>query len=188
MAKNNKKGAGAQDTDEMSKSELKAYHQEICEYFLKNGWRETLSNYLLSPAQAGPITEKVRAKRDKDDAAAKAAKKKAKKEKKAKKAAKKTSPKKPPKNKPDAKEDETEKPAGKKSKGEKKPKAKISKKKPGRKPGRRAKKSSGTVTVDPSPTTSNALEALLDYRSRCGPGVSLDTAIVEISIATRSST
>ena len=61
MAKKKKKGAGSQDVDEMSKSELKAYHKEICAFYLENGWRETLSYYALSPAQGSEIIpEKIR--------------------------------------------------------------------------------------------------------------------------------
>lgn len=76
MAKK-KAGAGAKDTDEMTKTQLKAYHREICDFFLENGWRETLSHYQLSPKQASTITEKVRAKKDKEEAKAKAQRKKA---------------------------------------------------------------------------------------------------------------
>lgn len=100
MAKK-KAGAGAKDTDAMTKTQLKAYHREICDFFLENGWRETLSHYQLSPKQASTITEKVRAKKDKEEAKAKAQRKKAKgKKKAAKKTAKaKAAPKAPPKGK-----------------------------------------------------------------------------------------
>lgn len=80
MAKK-KKNKGAQDIAEMSKSELKVYHKEICEFFLDHGWKQTLSNFSLSPKQGSAIiSEKVRAKRkliEKESKKAEAAKAKA---------------------------------------------------------------------------------------------------------------
>lgn len=66
------------DTDGMSKTELKAHHKEINEYFEQNGWRDTLSHFSLSPKQASEITAKTRARMEKEAEKAKAAKKKAK--------------------------------------------------------------------------------------------------------------
>jgi len=73
-----KAGAGHQDIDEMTKTQVKAYYKEICDFYLENGWRDTLSHYALSPKQAKEITAKVRAKKDKEEAAAKAKRKKSK--------------------------------------------------------------------------------------------------------------
>jgi len=75
--KKNNKGAGHQDVDEMTKTQLRAYHKEINEYYVEHGWRATLSHFALSPKQAGEITERTRQKLEADEAKAKEAKKKA---------------------------------------------------------------------------------------------------------------
>ena len=181
MAKKKKKGAGARDTDEMSKSELKAYHKEICDYYLEHGWRDTLSHFALSPAQAGEITEKVRAKKDKEEAAAKAARKKAKGGKK--KAPKKKAPKKKaPKKKTKAKAPK------KKPKAEKAPKKKTAaKKKPTKRRAKKAskKKTAGKQKIQQPTNIDGALDFLLNYRNTNGP-VSLDEAIVDLTLRSRA--
>ncbi len=170
MAKK-KKGAGAQDVDEMSKSELKAYHKEICDYYLENGWRDTLSHFLLSPTQAGEITGKVRAKKEKEEAAAKK-KRKGKKKKSSKKA--------PKKKKAKAKKEKPKKTKAKvpKKKPAKKRKAKA-KKKTGKRRGRPPGKKVGLAAVNANLTV--ALDVMLKYRGN-RTGVSLDEAIVDLTI------
>lgn len=152
MAKN-KAGAGAQDTDEMTKTQLKAYHREICDFFLENGWRETLSHYALSPKQASTITEKVRAKKDKEEAKAKAQRKKAK--------AKKKTAKKSTKGKAAAKRKAKAPPKakGKVTKADgKSAKKRVKKRGPGRK----------KLAAVPMPdiTDDAVLDYLLNYRSK----------------------
>lgn len=172
MAKKKKKGAGAQDVDEMSKSELKAYHKEICDYYLENGWRDTLSNYLLSPAQCSEITGKVRAKKEKEEATAKKKRKSAK---------KKASKKAPKKKKAKAKKEKPkkEKAEAPKKKPAKKKKAKA-KKKTGKKRGRPPGKKKALVASDGA-DLDVALDVMLKYRGS-RTGVSLDEAIVDLTI------
>ena len=179
MAKKKKKGAGAQDTDDMSKSELKAYHQEICDYYLEHGWRDTLSNYALSPAQAGEITEKVRKKKDKAEAEEKAKRKKAKGKKKEKAPKKKSKEKAaaPKKKKKDKKKAEPKAKAPKK-----KTKAK---KKSGKKRGRPPGKTAGKQKIQEPTNIEGALDFLLNYRSTNGP-VTLDEAIVDLTLRSRA--
>ncbi len=179
MAKKKKKGAGAQDTEEMSKSELKTYHKEICEFYLEHGWRDTLSNYRLSPAQAGEITVKVRAKKDKEEAEEKATRKA---ERKKNKAAKKKG--KPGKKKPKAKKaPKKTKQAPKKKTGKKKGKVGRPKGKVGRPKGTTAK-----PKIAQADDVNSTLDYLLDYRksassdrARNGRVVTLDEVIADLA-------
>ncbi len=179
MAKNKiGKGVGHRDEAEMTKSQLKAYHKEICEFYEEHGWRTTLSQYLLSPKQAGPIVEGVRAKADKAKAKAKAEKAKARAAKKAEKAAKKktgkankaTSKKKAPPRKKPSKNDKAA------------PKKKAAKKKTTERK---------TATAATAPASASQVEATLDYllayRKKKGEGVSLDTAIADLATKVRAS-
>jgi len=175
------KGAGAQDTDEMTKSELKAYHKEICEFYEEHGWRTTLSHYSLSPGQAKGITEKTRAKLDKAKEKEKASKKKgkaakAKTKEKAKAPKKKKAPPKPSKLKGKA-----EKKAAKAKKAPKKEKAKA-RKKPGPKKGSKRKAAAST-----GEGLEGTLDYLLAYRNgRGGEAVSLDTVIADLATQVRA--
>lgn len=174
------KGAGAQDTDEMTKSELKAYHKEICEFYGEHGWRTTLSHYSLSPGQAKGITEKTRAKLDKAKEKEKAAKKKgkaAKTKEKAKAPKKKKAPPKPSKLK-----DKAEKKAAKAKKTPKKEKATKARKKPGPKKGSKRKAAAPT-----GEGLEGTLDYLLAYRNgRGGEAVSLDTVIADLATQVRA--
>lgn len=82
----------SKEVKNLSKSETKALHKEICDYYLENGWRQTLSQFKLSPEQGSEIIpeplrekhkleKKAAVKAEKD--VAKAAKKAARAEKKA---------------------------------------------------------------------------------------------------------
>lgn len=172
MAKKKKKGAGSKDVDEMSKSELKAYHKEICEFYLENGWRETLSNFKLSPKQgAAIIPKKARSKR---------------------KELEKDSKKKAPKKAPKKKASKAKKKKGKKADAEpeakapkKKAKKKAAKKKKG-KPGRPPKKTAGKQKIQAPSDMDGALGWLLDYRNTNGPGITLDEAIVDLMLRSRA--
>jgi len=161
MAKKKKKGAGSKDVDEMSKSELKAYHKEICAFYLENGWRETLSHFKLSPKQGADIIPKKT--RDKRKELEKGAKKKA--------------PKKSPKKKGKKK--------GKK-KDESEAKAPKKKSKAKKKPGRPKKKAAGKQKLQEPSDMGGALDFLLSYRNTNGPGVTLDEAIVDLTLRSRA--
>jgi len=174
MAKK-KAGAGAKDTDAMTKTQLKAYHREICDFFLENGWRETLSHYQLSPKQASTITEKVRAKKDKEEAKAKAQRKKAKGKKKA---AKKTGKKRA--SKPTSKTKAAKKATTKSAA----PKAKKRAKKRG--PGR---KKLAAVPM-PDITDDAVLDYLLNYRrkkhSEYRARIDIDEIIIDLTSRVRA--
>ena len=185
MAKKKKKGAGAKDVDDMSKSELKAYHKEIREFFLENGWRDTLSYFRLSPKQGSAlIDEKLRAKRKKLEkeskkaAAAEAKKKAPKKKAKAKPKSKAKGKKRGrPKKKPDAAESKAPKKKAPKKTAKKKPKGK----KRGRPPG----KTAGKQNIQEPKNIDGALDFLLAYRNTNGP-VTLDEAIVDLTLRSRA--
>lgn len=169
MAKKTKAGTGHQDIDAMTKTQIKAYYKEICEFYLENGWRDTLSHYALSPKQAKEITAKVRAKKDKAEAAEKAKRKQAKAKKKAAKAAapkKKAAPKKAaaPKKKAAAKA-ETRK--------------KTARKKPGK-----------TLSIPSNAGPDEVLDFLLNYRSskktNLDDFITLDEVIIDLTTQVRA--
>lgn len=166
MAKKKKKGANAQNVGDLSKSALKAYHKEICEFYVENGWRDTLSSYLLSPKQGAEIIpQKVRDRRKEVE---KASKKKA------------------PKRAKAPKKKGTEKAPKKVSKKAEKAPKKVSKapKKAGKKLGR-PKKTAGKQKVQEPSSMDEALDFLLAYRSANG-GVTLDEAIIDLTIRSRA--
>lgn len=72
------------DTSTMTKTEIKEYHKQIREYYTKNGWRNTIGHYNLSPTAASDIiSQKLRDEykklsKENKKAAKKAAKPKAK--------------------------------------------------------------------------------------------------------------
>jgi len=166
MAKKMEAGTGHQDIDGMTKTQIKAYHAEICEFYLENGWRDTLSHYALSPKQAKEITAKVRAKKDKAEAAEKA---KRKQEKAKKKSAKAAAPKK--------------KAAPKKAAAPKKKKA-IVKKTARKKPGK-------TLSIPSNAGPDEVLDFLLNYRSsksvtNIDGFISLDEVIIDLTTQVRA--
>jgi len=177
-------GAGHQDVDDMSKSEVKAYHKEINEFYVEHGWRTTLSHFLLSPIQAGEIVKKTREKMEKAAKADKDAKKKDRAaKKKAKPAAKNKGPRKPPKKAPkkDEKSEEEEVSTKKVSKPKKiKVKTKV-KTKAKTKAGKSKVKAEASGSVD----SEAVLDFLLAYRSS-NTGVSLDTAIADLATKVRA--
>lgn len=163
MAKNK---TGKRDTDDMTKSEIRAYHKEINEYFTENGWRSTLAHFSLSPKQASAITEKTRARMEKEAEKEKEAKKKAKAAKKAEKAPKKKAPKKA---------------AKKTAKAEKAEKA------PAKKRGRPKKANKIQVSVDSGASANEiTLDYLLAYRGKKGSQVSLDMIIADLATEVRA--
>ena len=179
------KGAGHQDTDDMSRTEVKAYHAEINEFYEEHGWRTTLSHFLLSPAQAGKIVAKTRARMEKEKAEEKAAKAKARAAgKKAKKAPKKPAKKKAPKAaKPKAKK-APKKPAKKKAPPRKAPK-KAAAKAPAKAPAKRGRPRK--TAVAPAAGAEETLDYLLAYRSKKGnEAVSLDTVIADLTTQVRA--
>ncbi len=174
MAKKKKiaKGASHQDVDELSKSQVKAYHKEINEFYAEHGWRTTLSQYLLSPIQAGVIVKETRKKMEKAAKLEKAAKKKARAEKKKNKASKKKAPKRAPK-----KEAKAEK-APKKAKKTKKTKAKAAKKE---------KRAKSVKVASVAADNEGVLDFLLAYRNGNGSTpISLDTVIADLATQVRA--
>lgn len=160
------KGAGARDTDAMSKSEIRAYNKEINEFYEANGWRTTLSQYLLSPAQAGVIVKKTRERMAKAADKEKAAKAKARAAKKGAKA----------------------KPAAKKKKAPPKVTAKKAKPATASKKKAKAKKTTKKVTRRKATTpkvSATEEEAILDYllayRKRSDSPVFLDAVIADLA-------
>jgi hypothetical protein len=172
--KNTGKGAGQRATDDMSKSELRAYHKEICEFYEENGWRTTLSHFLLSPAQAGEITQKTRDRMEKEKQKAKDAKAKARSKKGTKTAS--TKRKKAP-----PKADANRKPSSKKSPNPTSKEATPKKKAHARKTTRRkaAEKINGEA-LEPT------LDYLLAYRAKKGEAVTLDTVIADLTTEVRA--
>ena len=164
MAKKTKSGAGHQDVDGMTKAQIKAYHKEICDFYLEHGWRDTLSQYALSPKQAKEITAKVRAKKDKAEAAEKAKRKQAKAKKKSVKAA-------APKEKAAPKKASAKKAAPKKAA----PKARKS-----------VKKAAPKIVSSAEPT--DVLDFLLSYRGKTqnGTPVTLDEVIIDLTTQVRA--
>jgi hypothetical protein len=166
--KNTGKGAGHRDVDTMNKTELRAYHKEICEFYTENGWRATLSHFLLSPGQAGEIVKKTRERMEKDKEKAKAARAK---ERASKKKAKTPSKKKAPPRSAAPKKKAA--PAKKKAA----PKKKAAATRRGRKP---AAKVNGEA-LEPT------LDYLLAYRAKNGnQPVSLDTVIADLATQVRA--
>lgn len=163
MAKKKKAGAGHQDVDGMTKAQIKAYYKEICDFYLEHGWRDTLSQYALSPKQAKEITAKVRAKKDKAEAAEKAKRKQAKAKKKSAKAA---APKK--------------KAAPKKVSAKKTPKKKAAPK------ARKSVKKAPKIDSNAEPT--DVLDFLLSYRGKNqnGTPVTLDEVIIDLTTQVRA--
>ena len=194
MAKNKiGKGVGARDTGTMSKSDLRAYNKEINEFYESNGWRTTLSQYLLSPLQAGEIVKKTRERMAKEAAKVKAAKVKARAAKKGAKAqakppAKKKAPPrasskkaaKPPaapKKKPKAPK------APKPAKAPKAPKPAKTPKAPGKK---KFVKSKAKLPKASAVDESAILDYLLAYRKGVKDFVSLDTVIADLATRVRA--
>jgi len=162
--KKNNKGAGHQDVDEMTKTQLRAYHKEINEYYVEHGWRATLSHFALSPKQAGEITERTRQKLEADEAKAKEAKKKARAAK-AKEAA--------PKKKAKAAEAKEAAPKKKMKAGPAAAKAKQAA------PKKKATSKKASKFV-PEKGAATALHYLLEYRKK-NSNVPLDTVIADLA-------
>lgn len=167
MAKKTKSGTGHQDIDAMTKAQLKDYHAEICAFYLEHGWRDTLSHYALSPKQAKEITAKVRAKKDKAEAAEKAKRKQAKAKKKSAKAA-------APKKKAAPKKAATPK---KKAADKAETRKKTARKKPGK-----------TLSIPSNAGPDEVLDFLLNYRGKnqSGPLVTLDQVIIDLATQVRA--
>jgi len=177
--KKNGKGAGHRDTEEMTKSQLKAYHKEICEFYEENGWRQTLSHFLLSPAQAKEITAKTRLRMEKEAAREKEAKAKARASKKGKATSKKKkAPPKAPKKKAAKKEAASKKKTTKKETASKPAAKKATRRKAAPKAPARRKAANGEALE-------GALDYLLDYRKK-NPNVPLDTAIADLTTQVRA--
>ncbi len=185
MAKNKTgKGVGARDTGGMPKSELREYHKEICEFYEANGWRATLSQYLLSPSQAGEITEKTRAKMNKEAAKAKEAKAQARAAKKGAKAKTKSTSKKKVKTAKTTKKKAPLKPGKKTTKKKAAKKAKAPKKAAKGKGEKKASAAPPAVNIEPG-SEAVVLDYLLAYRASAATGVSLDTAIADLASRVR---
>ena len=171
MSEKSEKGSRAKNVSELSKADRKAYHADIREFYLQNGWRETLSSFSLSPTQGSEIIpDRMRAERKKIEKEAK----------KATRAEEKLNRKKA---KAKAKESDIEASAN------------AAPKKRGRKP----KMSTDDASPNPSSAAASrgkkrkpnpedaegALDFLLQYRQASGP-VSLDEAIVNLALIARS--
>jgi type IV secretory pathway VirB10-like protein len=175
------KGGGARDTDSMSKSEARAYHKEICEFYEANGWRTTLSQYLLSPAQAGVIVKKTRDAMAKVAEKEKAAKAKARA---AKKGAKAKAPsKKKAKAKAPSKKKAPPKPAKLKEKA-----AKTTKRKPAakKKATKKVTKRKASALQTSATDEGLILDYLLAYRKGSDSPVFLDAVIADLAGRVRS--
>lgn len=170
------KGAGARDTDAMSKSEIRAYNKEINEFYEANGWRTTLSQYLLSPAQAGVIVKKTRERMAKAADKEKAAKAKAR-------AAKKGAKAKPAAKKKKAPPKVTAKKAKPATASKKKAKAKKTTKKTTKKVTRKK----ATTPLTSEIINLGVLDFLLGYRDNADGSTPLDTVIADLTAQVRIS-
>lgn len=161
------KGSRSKNVNELSKSERKAYHNEIREFYLQNGWRDTLSSFSLSPTQGSEIIpDKMRAERKKVEKEAK----------KAARAEEKLNRKKAKKN-PDAVMEAAPKKRGRKPKKSTEEAAPSVEASAATKRGKKQKLSPENAE--------GALDFLLQYRKASGP-VSLDEAIVNLALIARS--